>query len=315
MSGPTVSIVIPTYNTGVMLDATLESVLAQTISDWELILIDDGSIDGTPARSAAFAATDPRIHCAQQPNGGIARARNAGYARTSRGTHYIAFLDHDDVWRPEFLEATLASLESVRTLAGAHCLAEAIDSGGAPADDGWLCRLGRDRRSVASGRPALLPLDAPTTFACLAYRCTITTMGQGIIRRSALERAGLFDPDAVPADDWDMWLRLAATGDIGFVDRPLIGWRRHAGNASGARRGMEAATLRVRRKLARMASLDAARRMEAQRGARHDALDKFAYAKSDLRAGKLVGALRQTVRGIRALARIRGIAAQTGELP
>jgi teichuronic acid biosynthesis glycosyltransferase TuaG len=106
-SAPLVSIVVPCYNAEAFIGATLESVLAQTFSDWECVVIDDASSDGSAAVIARYAGADSRIRPVfQAVNGGAAKARNAGLAAV-HGT-YLAFLDADDSWLPEKLAKQVA---------------------------------------------------------------------------------------------------------------------------------------------------------------------------------------------------------------
>jgi glycosyltransferase involved in cell wall biosynthesis len=101
-AGPTVSVVIPTYNSPDLLLETIASVQAQTFGDFEIVVIDDGSTDDTPQRLAELATTEPRLRVVRQQNAGIGAARNRGIDE-ARG-HYVAVLDHDDLWEPEKLE-------------------------------------------------------------------------------------------------------------------------------------------------------------------------------------------------------------------
>jgi len=105
---PLVSVVIPAFNAVRFLTGSIPSVLAQTWTDFELIVVDDGSTDATAACVQAF--DDPRIRLVSQTNRGLAGARNGGI-REARGT-YIAFLDADDLWHPEKLARHVAHLQS-----------------------------------------------------------------------------------------------------------------------------------------------------------------------------------------------------------
>lgn len=102
MSAPTVSIVIPTYNCERYIAETLGSIVHQTVQDWEVIVIDDGSTDDTVKIATGF---DPRVRVIQQRNAGVCVARNRGFEE-SRG-RFLCFLDHDDYWYPEKLERQL----------------------------------------------------------------------------------------------------------------------------------------------------------------------------------------------------------------
>ena len=101
MSRPAVSVVVPTYNQPALLAETLQTVWDQTFTDFEVVVIDDGSTDGTPARLAEIAAAQPRLRVVRQSNGGIGVARNRGVDE-SRG-EFVALLDHDDLWGPHKL--------------------------------------------------------------------------------------------------------------------------------------------------------------------------------------------------------------------
>lgn len=122
-----VSIITPCYNGGRYLADTIESVLGQTYAHWEMFVVDDGSTDDTPQIAESYAARDARIHLIRQPNGGTARARNAAM-RVARG-RYIALLDADDLWEPDFLEEQLKFMRET----GAICICSAyhhIDESG-----------------------------------------------------------------------------------------------------------------------------------------------------------------------------------------
>ena len=104
---PTVSVVMPAYNAEPYIGQAIESVRSQTFGDWELIVVDDCSTDGTAGIARAAAAADPRVRVVRQPaNGGVAAARNRGVAE-ARGA-WVALLDSDDVWEPEKLELQTA---------------------------------------------------------------------------------------------------------------------------------------------------------------------------------------------------------------
>lgn len=108
LPSPEVSVIIPAYNLEGYLDTCLQSVLTQTLGNFEAIVVDDGSTDGTPGLLRRYAERDPRIIVVRTPNRGVARARETGIAR-ARGK-YIAFLDGDDFWEPRMLEEMTASI-------------------------------------------------------------------------------------------------------------------------------------------------------------------------------------------------------------
>src|SRR5437762_10548606 len=110
--GMLVSVVVPAYNAGKYLGLTIESVLAQTYTDWELVIVDDGSTDDTWEVAGAYARSDPRVMRVQQPNRGQAVARNRGLQECHGAARYVAFLDADDLWEQDALQRLLQTLEA-----------------------------------------------------------------------------------------------------------------------------------------------------------------------------------------------------------
>ncbi len=114
MTKELVSIITPCYNGSKYVAETIESVLAQTYSNWEMLIVDDGSKDNSAEIIRSFAEKDNRIRLIQQPNGGSANARNHGI-REAQG-QYIALLDADDLWKPEFLSAQIAFMKEKQSV-------------------------------------------------------------------------------------------------------------------------------------------------------------------------------------------------------
>ena len=111
-AAPEISVVVPTHG-GRFLAATVASVRAQTLPDWELVIVDDGSRDGTADVAAGLAAADARIRVVTHAHSrGIAAARNTGLVATTRTSRYVAFLDHDDLWTPDTLAVLRAALHA-----------------------------------------------------------------------------------------------------------------------------------------------------------------------------------------------------------
>jgi len=111
-SAPVVTVVMPVYNLAAYVAESIASVQSQTLTTWELIVIDDGSTDGTAGMVQALAAGDPRIRFASQPHAGVANARNHGLGLMRGG--YLVFLDGDDLWREDFLARAVAMLEQTQ---------------------------------------------------------------------------------------------------------------------------------------------------------------------------------------------------------
>ena len=266
---PAVTIIIPAYNAARFLSQTLESVLAQTRRDWELIVIDDGSKDETVAIAEAFAAKDARIHVSVYPNGGVVVARNRGFAESKPEIPYIAYLDHDDLWEHDFLTTLLPLLEANLAAVGAHGIARFIDAEGIACEAFGEKIWPPERLAVTGNRVAPLENDKPTSFAAEAVINCIATPGQAVFRRRAIERAGLFRPDTNPCDDWDLYLRLTQAGDIAFVNKIVMGWRQHETNVSKDWTRIERMVLYVRRKLLEQPDLSAEHRQIALAGYRY----------------------------------------------
>jgi len=244
-----VSVVIPAYNGAKYLTHTLESVRNQTVSDWELVIVDDGSTDTTAELALAYTKLDPRMRMVRQENMGAANACNRGFRDTDLRSNYVAFLDHDDVWESDALETLVTSLQDDPEAAAAYGLPRLVDSDGLLCGIGELEHMGRQRWGVLQDRLVTWPQDQPVTFAVMAYRCCIHTGGQVLIRRKALEEAGPFDPATSPCQDWDMWLRLCQRGHFRFVDKVILNYRWHQDNISHNRDLVRKGVIAVRRKL------------------------------------------------------------------
>jgi len=232
MSPPETSIVIPTHG-GRYLRSTVESVIAQTHPEWELIIVDDGSTDGTAEVATTLAASDDRIRVVRQTNAGIAGARNRGLAEMSKGSKFVALIDHDDLWMPTTLATLRRVLLDQPSAVAVHGNTRSIDANGVeiPYTD-WEMGLPRNRRVVVRGHVEVLPIDQPTTFEVLAFDDCIVGTASALIRRSALDRIGAFDWRAEPADDYDLWVRLSRLGPIPFIDTVVMDYREHGENRS-----------------------------------------------------------------------------------
>ncbi len=214
---PLISVVIPAYNAAPTLGATLASVLAQTWQDFEILVIDNGSDDDTGAIAHRFG--DPRLQVLRQGALGVARARNAGLER-ARGD-YIAFLDSDDLWTPDKLADQLAALAAAPEAALAYSWTDYIDE-----QDQFLFP---GSHITASG----------DVYAQLFVNNFLENGSNPLVRRSALAAVGPFDPDLPPAEDWDLWLRLAARYPFVAVAKAQVLYRLSSRSASSNLARME----------------------------------------------------------------------------
>jgi glycosyltransferase involved in cell wall biosynthesis len=195
---PAVSVIIPTYNRARWVTEAVDSVLAQTYRDLELVVVDDGSTDDTADRLAAYGR---RIQVVRQKNLGAGAARNVGIRR-ARGT-YIAFLDSDDLWKADKL-ATQMDLIS-RDQSVKVCYTEEI----------WIRRGRRvnPRKKHAKHSGWILKQMLPL---CLVSPSSV------LIDREVFDRAGRFDESLPACEDYDLWLRIGRLYPFHLIDRPLI---------------------------------------------------------------------------------------------
>lgn len=251
-----VSIITPSYNAERYIAHTIDSVRTQSFSDWELIVIDDGSSDGTCATVTTYLQRDSRIRLIQQHNNGVAVARNRGFAETDPSSEFVIFLDHDDVWEPDTLEQLIRLLMAHPYASAAYGLARFIDKNGHPFRLGEAESWGLQRRMFVGRKVIDLPHNAPLSFAALVYSNTIWTPGLVLIRRSILQKIDQFDHLAAPADDYDMWLRLTLHGELAFLCKVVLNYRLHDNNASHDNRKMADSMEYVWRKLLSLSGLD-----------------------------------------------------------
>lgn len=199
-STPTVSVIIPTHNRAHLLPRALDSVLSQGFADLEVLVVDDGSTDGTAELMKRY--DDPRVRYLVQPqNQGVSAARNRGM-REARG-RFLALLDSDDEWMPDKLAAQVVFLEDADAKVGAvYTGVETIDPNGE--------------------RHAHLPQHRGDLFDVLLVRNVLHGAPSNILmRREVIDEVGFFD-EAIPAiEDYDYFLRLAKRYHIEMIDRPL----------------------------------------------------------------------------------------------
>jgi glycosyltransferase involved in cell wall biosynthesis len=212
MTAPRVSVILPTYNRAAYLREAIDSVLAQTWTDLELIVVDDGSADETPAVVAGVA--DRRVRGLRGEHRGVSAAVNCGL-RAARG-EYVGRLDSDDVWLPEMLQTLVHVLDCRPQVGVAYARAQAMDAGGT-------------LRPHTSGMPQRFPGDGLRSLLYEDFTCNIATLA----RRSCFDRAGEYDESLPASEDWDMWLRIAEHDRFAFVDRILARYRWHDGNMTG----------------------------------------------------------------------------------
>jgi glycosyltransferase involved in cell wall biosynthesis len=224
MAQPTVSVVIPTFNSASLVTLAVDSALAQTAPPAEVIVVDDGSTDDTRRQVSAYGDRVVYLH---QPNRGVAAARNLGLRRAT--CEFIAFLDADDLWHPRKLELQLAAMTAEPDLA----------------------LLGTARTPWPLD-PSL-PVAGPATIRRVPWRDLAVknylTASSVLARRAALQRAGEFDTTLQGPEDYDLWLRIAEVAAVANLDLPLTGYRVVPGSLSQQATRMRDGMRRILRKL------------------------------------------------------------------
>lgn len=228
---PAVSVVIPAYNAAWCVGQAVDSVLAQDFRDCEVIVIDDGSTDDTPAVLAVYGDAIRVVH---QANGGMSTARNTGI-RTARGD-FVAFLDADDYWLPGKLRLQVELMRSTPTV-GFSSVAARVEYPNGQLVNLWKCGdeahpilrfLFENNGGIAGGTSGLM------------------------VRRALFEQVGGYDETLQGAEDADLWMRLAAITDYRCIPDPLVVVLRRPGSVSRNVEAMRAGAIQARHKNRRL---------------------------------------------------------------
>jgi glycosyltransferase involved in cell wall biosynthesis len=211
---PQVSVIIPAFNRDHCVGAAVDSVLAQTFKDFEIIVVDDGSTDGTAEVLEKYGS---QVHLIRQENRGVSAARNTG-VRAARGS-WIAFLDSDDHWHPQKLERQLAALEKY---SAKICFTRSMNA---------RKELLRDIEFISTTlyEPEIFLVQNAADAVCLSPRHPlIQTM---MAERKLLEKVGLFDESFHAAEDAELIFRLSFLSGFIYIDRPLTTVFEHSINS------------------------------------------------------------------------------------
>lgn len=211
-SSPAVSVIITTHNRCAKLKRALDSVLTQTFKDFEVIIVDDASSDGT--EEFLRLAGDPRVRSIRHTeNRGGPEARNTGI-RDARGI-YIALLDDDDMWFPEKLDKQVKKMESLPEHVGVvYVGTEVFDE--------------RKRKCIRVNQPRY----RGDVYPRLLLNTIMGSVSSALIRKTCFDKDGGFDPDLRSCQDWDMWLRIARHCQFEFVPEILARINIHGGQIS-----------------------------------------------------------------------------------
>lgn len=214
---PLVSVITPAFNAEKYIAATIESVLAQTYSDWELIIVDDGSTDRTAEIVKNYTARDSRVVYVFQKNAGQSAARNAALMH-SHGV-YIAFLDADDLFNPEKLEVQTTFLEKNPLCGVCYC---------------------RIAHFFNDDPEKFFTFDVPHPSGNLfqdLLRSNFINPLSVVLRKNLLDQVGGFNPSFRRVDEQYLWLKLARAGaDFQYLNQSLARYRVHRGSLSNEAR-------------------------------------------------------------------------------
>jgi glycosyltransferase involved in cell wall biosynthesis len=219
-----VSIITPCHEAGQFIDELLDSVAAQTMRDWEHIVVDDGSPDDSASRVDGRLEREPRLRLIQQANAGAIAARNRGFAASDPTAEFVLFLDADDVLKPQMLEELVDYLDSHSGVAMVFCEPEWIDAQGNPTVYGSPgTRYVPTRFGVKT-----LPRDDPAMpFEALFFWGRVSPSISLLRRHPYVEAGGFLEDQGYYAEDLDLYLRIALRGVINYLPERLVLRRIH----------------------------------------------------------------------------------------
>jgi len=200
-------VLLPVWNGEAFLEQAMESIVRQTLSSFELIVIDDGSSDRSAAIADEFASRDDRVRTLRRPHEGLSATLNAGIA-AARG-EYVARMDADDVSVPDRLRKQIAFLDAHPSCVAAGTWIEVIDEVGHPI--GLKTYVTTHDAISAALLDGISPLAHPTV----------------VVRGDVLRAAGGYDARRYPSEDLDLWFRLADRGELANLGEALLQHRRH----------------------------------------------------------------------------------------
>lgn len=286
---PAVSVVIPCYNAARYVAATLRSVTAQQGVTMEVIVVDDGSADGS---AEAIERDFPGVAVLRQSNAGVAAARNRGIEAARHD--WVAFVDADDLWLPGKLQAQFERLAAGSDAQMVYTAWQVWASEAIAPDSGWLAELGATADDATRWTGPEGWIYPELLLDCEVWTSTV------LARRSLLRELGGFDPKLRIGEDYDLWLRASRVTPILRVDRPYAIYRLHQAGVTKAVPALNYKGEIVARALDRWgyAAPDgrAARRADVARGLARSWSD---FAGAQLSAGRLAAARQSALRAVR----------------
>jgi len=206
-----ISVVLPVYNAASFIEPTLQGVFNQSFRDFEVIVVDDGSTDGTKKILEKYS---DRIRYVYKANGGQSSSRNAGI--NVAGGEYVALLDHDDIWMENKLELQIQEINRSKTTGLVTCGSTLFDASG----------------DLNTEIPRINHLSRTQLLERLILGNFMGSCSKVLIRTECFRTLGIFDESLHMAEDWDMWFRIAKAYDIRSIELPLVRYRIHERNLS-----------------------------------------------------------------------------------
>lgn len=232
-----VSIIMPAFNSEKYIGDAIESVLGQTYKKFELIVINDGSLDHTESKIKKYSDT---LQYISQPNQGAASARNNGIL-AARG-EYISFLDSDDLWFENTLKLQHEYLASHPSVGLVYGEIQLFDHTGV-LDENWMITTG-------------LPRPEGFIFQELVFQC-LFGLSTVMVRRQILDNVGLFNSNLPSGEDYDLWLRISAMYKIGYIPERLMRYRQHADSLTASNSSLKPWDISVAEKALEMHPVEA----------------------------------------------------------
>ena len=226
---PKISIVTPCYNAERFLGTLIESVLCQEFTDWEFVIVDDGSTDGSQSLAETYAARDLRIQVVYQSNGGVSKARNTGFKYFKNASDYVYFLDADDVIDPQLFKVVISYLDAHPEVGMVHTGHHIIGDDGTFTPTQYEHISGLPRLGVVNGNVYEVPCtDVNTTIEAILGNAGIIP-SISIFRRDIYEQTPGFDENfGQPYEDSDVFLHMAIRSEIHYLPDKLVLYRRHS---------------------------------------------------------------------------------------
>ena len=242
MTTPTVSVIVPAFNNERLLPRALDSVIEQTFTDWEIVLVDDGSVDGTPDVAARYAGRlKDRFNLIRQPNRGSSDARNRGI-EASRG-RFVAFLDSDDEFLPTKIDRQLKLFKLRPELGFVYSDYAFVDLNGVRHESAFDATHSTARDVPCETVEPGLHICHGNLFDYLIRAYFISTI-VGLVRREVLGATIRFPTDQIFGEEWLFYLKVARACEAGFVDEPLSVYHYRQGSLARADKARNAACYR-----------------------------------------------------------------------